>query len=104
VTDSTDGSRERPYQNVGSCDGICPPAPRPRCSPCPQLSTEDNRTPIALGMRLYNYYDGEWGTVTEMPTEYSNGWFQLTNDRGHRTSLNGVRVVADPEPKGPTNR
>jgi len=43
-------------------------------------------------MRLYNYYDGEWGTVTEMPTEYSNGWFALTTDDGCRTSLNGVRV------------
>jgi hypothetical protein len=86
------GTAEAPYQYVGSCDGVCPPAHRPRCSACPQLSTEDNRTPITLGMRLYNYYDGEWGTVTEMPTEYSNGWFALTTDDGYRTSLNGVRV------------
>lgn len=87
-----DGTRAHPYTHVGTCDGICPPAFAPRCSACPALTTEDNRTPITLGMRLYNYYDGDWGTVTEMPTEYSRGWFQFTTDDGYRCSLNGVRV------------
>jgi hypothetical protein len=86
------GTAEAPYQNVGSCDGVCPRSGA-RCSPCPQLLTEDNRTPIAEGMRLYNYYDGEWGTVAEMPTEYSNGWFTFVTDDGYRSSLNGVRVA-----------
>lgn len=64
----------------------------PRDSGCEDLTTEDNRTPITLGMRLFNYYDCEWVTVTEMPDEYSRGWFEVTNDNGKRYSLNGVRV------------
>lgn len=64
----------------------------PRASDCPDLTTEDDRTPIILGMRLYNYYDGVWGTVTKMPGEYDRGWFEFTDDAGKRTSLNGVRV------------
>lgn len=83
-----------PYQNVGDCDGICPTRGT-RCSPCPQLSTEDDRTPITLGMRLWNYYDGEWVTVTRMPRpEFDRGWFEATRDDGTKTSLNGVRVAA----------
>ncbi len=71
------------YQNVGSCDGVCPPKGT-RCSPCPQLSTEDNRTPIVEGMRVFNYYDGEWGIVTDIRED---GWFKVNG-----TSLNGARV------------
>jgi hypothetical protein len=82
-----------PYDNVGDCDGICPTRGT-RCSPCPQLSTEDDRTPITLGMRLWNYYDGEWVTVTELPREYSAGWFEVTNDAGSQYTLNGVRTAA----------
>jgi len=85
------GEIRMPYENVGSCDGVCPRSGT-RCSPCPQLSTEDNRTPITLGMRVYNYYDGEWVTVTRMPREYDNGWFQVTTDGGGTYSLNGARV------------
>jgi lipocalin len=43
-------------------------------------------------MRVYNYYDGEWVTVTRMPREYDNGWFQVTTDGGGTYSLNGARV------------
>lgn len=64
----------------------------PRASDCEDLTTEDNRTPITLGMRLFNYYDCKWGVVTEMPSEYSRGWFDFTHDDGTKTTLNGVRV------------
>lgn len=85
------GDATVPYENVGSCDGICPTRGT-RCSPCPQESTEDNRTPITLGMRVYNYYDGEWVEVVRMPREFDRGWFQVENERGGRYSLNGARV------------
>jgi hypothetical protein len=46
-------------------------------------------------MRLWNYYDGEWVTVTRMPRpEFDRGWFEATRDDGTKTSLNGVRVAA----------
>ena len=71
---------------------------RPRPSSLPALSngepnpewfiTEDGH-PFAVGDRLYNYYDGEWGTVTSEPDSYS-GWF--TSDAGRSTTLNSVRV------------
>ena len=79
------------YKNgisVGSCDGNCP-ARGARCSPCPELTTEDNRTPIAEGDHLYNYYDGWWGVVHDVR---ENGWFTLVGEDGRRASLNGVRV------------
>ncbi len=63
----------------------------PRPSDCSDLTTEDNRTPIVLGMRLYNYYDCEWVKVTELP-QYNDGWFEVENEKGRRYSLNGVRV------------
>ena len=63
----------------------------PRCSPCPQLSTEDNRTPIVEGMTLFNYYDGSWGVVSDIRQD---GWFSLNG-----TSLNGVRC-STVDPKG----
>lgn len=77
-----------PYKNVGDCDGICP-ARGTRCSPCPQTSTEDNRTPILEGSRVYNYYDGKWGVVHDIK---ENGWFLLEHDDGTRAVLNGARV------------
>lgn len=64
----------------------------PRASDCPDLTTEDNRTPIVLGMRLFNYYDCEWVTVVEMPQPNDDGWFEVENENGRRYSLNGVRV------------
>ena len=79
------------YKNgisVGSCDGNCP-LRGARCSPCPELKTEDNRTPITEGLRVYNYYDGFWGVVEDIRED---GWFTLRGDDGSRTSLNGTRV------------
>jgi hypothetical protein len=61
----------------------------PRASDCPDLTTEDNRTPIVEGMRLYNYYDCKWGVVHDIR---SDGWFSFHQDDGTRTTLNGVRV------------
>jgi hypothetical protein len=89
-TAAPNGTRERPYQYVGSCDGVCPVFGT-RCSPCPQLSTEDNRTPIHEGDLLYNYYDGWWGRVRDI-REY-DGWFTLVEEggTGRRASLNGAR-------------
>jgi len=70
----------------------------PRASDCTDLTTEDNRTPITEGMRLFNYYDGKWGTVEHIETgPYADGWFDFRHDDGTRTTLNGVRVsTVDP--------
>lgn len=64
-----------------------PYAPRP--SACPDLTTEDNRTPITTGLRLYNYYDCKWGTVGVIGTD---GWFRFHHEDGTTATLNGVRV------------
>lgn len=61
----------------------------PRPSACPDLTTEDNRTPIVVGMRLFNYYDGKWGRVGQIE---ATGWFEFVHEDGTRTTLNGVRV------------
>ena len=66
-----------------------------RESACPDLTTEDNRTPIKLGDRLFNYYDGKWGIVGEEAA--SDGWFRFDHDDGTYAILNGVRVsTVDP--------
>lgn len=61
----------------------------PRASACPDLTTEDNRTPIVEGMRLFNYYDQKWGVVGEIGRD---GWFKFRHDDGTSAILNGVRV------------
>lgn len=61
----------------------------PRASACADLTTEDNRTPIVEGMRLFDYYSQKWGVVGVIDTD---GWFDFTHDDGTRTTLNGVRV------------
>ena len=73
----------------------------PRESNCPDLTTEDNRTPIVEGMMVYNYYDGEWGRVEFIKTipecehligTKADGWFRVNGKL-----LNGVRVsTVDP--------
>jgi len=60
-----------------------------RPSDCQDLTTEDNRTPILEGLRLFNYYDRKWGVVQEI--EY-DGWFKFVHDDGSVAFLNGVRV------------
>jgi hypothetical protein len=87
------------YKNVGSCAGICPVS-GPRCSPCPQPSTEDNRTPLTVGLRVFNYYDGIWGTVEE-PPKYEGDWWKIRYDDGGSDRLNGVRLsTVDPSNRG----
>lgn len=61
----------------------------PRPGACTDLTTEDNRTPIVEGMRLFNYYDCKWGVVGTIGTD---GWFYFTHDDGTGALLNGVRV------------
>lgn len=68
----------------------------PRASNCPDLTTEDDRTPIAEGDRLFNYYDGKWGVVGDIDSR--DGWFDFHHDDGTTTTLNGVRVSTK-EPK-----
>lgn len=68
----------------------------PRASDCTDLTTEDNRTPITEGMRLFNYYDCKWGTVGRVDPR-DNGWFEFHHEDGTSTTLNGVRVsTVDP--------
>ncbi len=62
----------------------------PRPSACPDLTTEDNRTPIVPGLRLFNYYDCKWGIVGERIDP--DGWFDFIHEDGTRALLNGVRV------------
>jgi hypothetical protein len=67
----------------------------PRNSDCSELTTEDNRTSIQDGQRLYNYYDGKWGIVEFIPGRFGtsyDGWFMLRHEDGTSTLLNGVRV------------
>ena len=75
----------------------------PRASNCEELTTENDRTPIVDGMRLYNYYDGVWGTVRfakpivtasgkHVGGTINDGWFDLVADNGNVYYLNGVRV------------
>lgn len=56
------------------------------------LTTEDNRTPIVNGMRLFNYYDNKWGRVAFDAQTLRTGWFDLIHDDGTVTMLNGARV------------
>jgi len=64
---------------------------------------------VTEGDRVYNYYDGEWGTIgsiddhanpdvmigqnSDTPySEWSDYWFDFTSDDGRRSSLNGSRI------------
>lgn len=77
---------------------------RPRPSSLPQVDggpnpewwiTEDGH-PFKVGDRLYNYYDGVWGTVVSEPDPY-RGWFDFQPEGNeHTTSLNSVRVSKEP--------
>lgn len=69
----------------------------PRSSNCSDLTTEDNRTPIVEGMRLFNYYDAKWGVVGRI--DRSDGWFDFIHDDGSRALLNGVRVSTVEPPR-----
>lgn len=69
----------------------------PNGDPNPEwLITEDGHA-FVPGDRLYNYYDGVWGTVMSEPDPHG-GWFDFTTDNDRRTTLNSVRVSKE-EPK-----
>lgn len=72
-----------------------------RCSQCPDATTEDaSRTPITVGLRVFNYYDRKWGVVTTPPDD--QGWFDVEHDDGTSAYLNGARVsIRDPREVGP---
>jgi hypothetical protein len=72
------------------------------------IITEDGKE-VGLGDRVFNYYDGVWGTITkidELPQpnlrkdqnsgtpieDWDDYWFTHTDDEGRRTSLNGQRI------------
>jgi hypothetical protein len=80
----------RTYPYPPSCDLEACPSRGVRCSPCPELKTEDSsRTPITEGLRLFCYYDAVWGTVTDIRDD---GWFHLLDEEGRRHGpYNGVR-------------
>jgi hypothetical protein len=52
------------------------------------VRTADNET-VSTGDRVFNYYDGKWGTIGRIETD---GWFDHIADDGRSTSLNGERV------------
>ena len=60
--------------------------------PNPQwLITEDGYD-FKVGDRLFNYYDGEWGTVVSEPREW-DGWFDFQPEGvTWSKTLNSVRV------------
>lgn len=57
---------------------------------------------VAKGARVFNYYDGQWGTVGTIDYE---GWFDHIPDHGSRGAiLNGERVCVDIPPGNPFYR
>lgn len=95
----TDCSRCTTANDGPTYAGPCPFADaRVRPSPCADPTTEDNRTPIKVGMKLFNYYDGEWGVVLSAPNV--QGWFDFGLIKHDRiTTLNGVRVSTVEPPR-----
>lgn len=60
------------------------------------LTTEDGKVRRA-GDRVFNYYDGWWGTLGEIDDE---GWADVFPDNGgRRKTLNGARLSTY-DPKG----
>jgi len=53
------------------------------------IYTADN-VKVHVGVRVFNYYDGEWGTITG-PMD-NEGWFDFTADSGRVKALNGERI------------
>jgi hypothetical protein len=80
------------------------------------IITEDGKE-VGLGDRVFNYYDGKWGTITKIdeypqpnlrknqnsstPIEdWDDYWFTHTEDNGITTPLNGQRISTyDPKEK-----
>lgn len=73
----------------------------PDGSPNPEWWITEDGFRFKVGSVLYNYYDGEWGTVTSEPDPSSQGWFDFQTDDGRTKALNSVRVCRI-RPKGRT--
>ena len=64
---------------------------------------------ITAGLRVFNYYDWEWGEIDPQQFERPgriypggdlfNGWYTVLHDNGSRTLLNGHRI-STVHPKG----
>lgn len=55
-----------------------------------EVWTADGRK-VTEGARVFNYYDGKWGTITELDDQ---GWFFHVPEDGSRGAcLNGERVA-----------
>lgn len=54
-----------------------------------EIVTADGKT-VNVGDRVYNYYDQEWGIITENPD--CDGWFEFVPDAGRIRFLNGERI------------
>lgn len=60
--------------------------------PNPEWWITEDGIEFKVGDRLYNYYDGRWGTVVSEP-DGLHGWFRFQEDgASHSNSLNSVRV------------
>lgn len=82
-----------------------------------RITTEDGKE-VGLGDRVFNYYDGKWGTIERIdlypqpntkkgqnsstPIEdWDNFWFTLLQDDGTRCSLDGSRIATyNPRERG----
>ena len=62
--------------------------------PNPQWWITEDGFPFQKGDRVYNYYDGEWGTVENDPGEDDRfGWFDFRPEGSTFTKpLNSVRI------------
>lgn len=63
-----------------------------------EITTEDGKI-VREGDRVFNYYDGWWGTLGPIDSE---GWADVTRDDGKRSYLNGQRI-ATYDPRGSTD-
>lgn len=63
-----------------------------------EIVTEDGVT-VRKGDRVFNYYDGWWGTLGAIDSE---GWADVHGANGKRAYLNGQRI-ATYDPKGSTD-
>ena len=48
---------------------------------------------ITTGTRVFDFYDGHWGTVGDFDQWNGDGWFDHHRDNGTRGYLNGERVA-----------
>lgn len=67
------------------------------------ITTEDGKV-VREGDRVFNYYDGWWGTLGPIDEDHdgTGGWADVTRDDGRRAYLNGQRI-ATYDPRGSTD-